>query len=103
MNIEVKAVGFAIDDEERAIIDKKIERFHKNAEHLNDLIFTFTKEGAGIKAEAVINFKGGPRGHLDEFDHDLRTALDKLVDKAQVKITKEKEKSTDKRVSDVQH
>ncbi|MDR1231971.1 MAG: ribosome-associated translation inhibitor RaiA [Spirochaetaceae bacterium] len=98
MNIEVKAVGFSISDEEREIIDKKIERFQKSAEHVNDLIFTFTKEGAGIKAEVVINFKGGPRGHLDELDHDLRTALDKLVDKAQVKITKEKEKSTDRRL-----
>jgi ribosomal subunit interface protein len=98
MNIEVKAVGFAMTDEEKQIVDKKIERFQKNTEHLTDLVFTFTKEGAGIKAEAVINFKGGPRGHLDELDFDLRTALDKLVDKVQVKITKEKEKSIDKRL-----
>jgi ribosomal subunit interface protein len=98
MNIEVKAVGFIMTDEEKQIVDKKIERFQKSAEYLTDLIFTFTKEGAGIKAEAVINFKGGPRGHLDEFDHDIRTALDKLVDKVQVKITKEKEKSIDKRL-----
>jgi putative sigma-54 modulation protein len=98
MNLEVKAVGFTITDEEKQIIDKKIERFQKNEEHLTDLIFTFTKEGASIKAEAVINFKGGPRGHLEELDHDLRTALDKLVDKVHIKITKEKEKSTAKRL-----
>ncbi|MDR0639972.1 MAG: HPF/RaiA family ribosome-associated protein [Spirochaetaceae bacterium] len=97
MNIEVKSVGFAMTDEEKQIIDKKIERFKKNGEHLTDLIFTFTKEGAAIKAEAVINFKGGPRGHLDELDYDLRTATDKLVDKVQIKITKEKEKHTPKR------
>jgi putative sigma-54 modulation protein len=97
MNLEVKAVGFTMTDEEKQIVDKKVERFKKNEEHLTDLIFTFTKEGAGIKAEAVINFKGGPRGHLDEFDHDLRTAADKLVDKVQVKITREKEKATDRR------
>ncbi|MDR1469557.1 MAG: HPF/RaiA family ribosome-associated protein [Spirochaetaceae bacterium] len=98
MNIEVKAVGFAMTDEEKQIIDKKIERFRKSEEHLIDLIFTFTKEGAAIKAEAVINFKGGSRGHLDELDYDLRTAADKLVDKVQIKITKEKEKHTLKRV-----
>jgi putative sigma-54 modulation protein len=98
MNLEVKAVGFTITDEEKQIIDKKIERFQKSEEHLTDLIFTCPKEGASIKAEAVINFKGGPRGHLDELDHDLRTALDKLVDKVQIKITKEKEKSTAKRL-----
>jgi putative sigma-54 modulation protein len=97
MNLDVKAVGFTITDEEKQIIDKKIERFQKNEEHLTDLIFTFTKEGPGIKAEAVINFKGGSRGHLEELDHDLRTALDKLVDKVQIKITKEKEKLTSKR------
>jgi ribosomal subunit interface protein len=97
MNIEVKSVGFALTDEEKDIIDKKIERFRKNEEHLTDLIFSFTKEGAAIKAEAVINFKGGPRGHLDELDYDLRAATDKLVDKVQIKITKEKEKLTSKR------
>jgi ribosomal subunit interface protein len=84
-------------DEEKQIIDKKIDRFRKSAEHLTDLIFTFTKEGAAIKAEAVINFKGGPRGHLDELDYDLRTATDKLVDKVQIKITKEKEKHAPRR------
>jgi putative sigma-54 modulation protein len=98
MNLEVKAVGFTLTDEEKEIVDKKIERFRKNEEHLTDLIFTFTKEGASIKAEAVINFKGGPRGHLDELDYDIRAAVDKLVDKVQVKITKEKEKSTAKRL-----
>ncbi|MDR0760578.1 MAG: HPF/RaiA family ribosome-associated protein, partial [Treponema sp.] len=88
---------FAMTDEEKQIIDKKIDRFRKSAEHLTDLIFTFTKEGAAIKAEAVINFKGGPRGHLDELDYDLRTATDKLVDKVQIKITKEKEKHAPRR------
>jgi ribosomal subunit interface protein len=97
MNIEVKSVGFAMTDDEKQIIDKKIERFRKNEEHLTDLIFTFTKEGAAVKAEAVINFKGGPRGHLDELDYDLRTAADKLVDKVQIKITKEKDKIVSKR------
>jgi ribosomal subunit interface protein len=98
MNLEVKSVGFTMSEEERAIVDKKIERFKKNEEYLIDLIFTFTKEGGGsIKAEAVANFKGGARGHLDETDHDLRTAADKLIDKLQVKITREKEKAAPKR------
>jgi putative sigma-54 modulation protein len=97
MNLEVKSVGFTMSDDERQFVDKKIERFKKNEDYLTSLVFTFAKEGPDIKAEAVAHFKWGPNGHLAEVDHDLKAAVDKLVDKLQVKITKEKEKAADKR------
>jgi ribosomal subunit interface protein len=97
MNLEIKSVGFSMSDEEKQFIDKKAERFRKSEEHLTDLIFSFTKEGPNIKAEAVVNFRWGLRGHVAETDHDFKAAADKLVDRLQVKITKEKEKAEEKR------
>ena len=96
MNIEMKAVHFTLNNETREYMEKKIARI-KNAENMIvDLLFTFTKEKE-FTAEAKVNFRWGVSIHQSEHDFELNPAIDKLMDKLNANIKKEKEKIKDKR------
>ena len=96
MNTEIKAVHFSLDNGTRELLEKKIDKIH-NAENLIvDLLFTMTK-GKDFSAEATVNFRWGVSAHLKENDFDLNAAIEKLMDKLNAKIAKEKEKIKEKR------
>lgn len=96
MNTEIKAVHFSMHEKSRAYLDKKLERLDYARDHVIDLLLTFTKEKA-FKAEATINFRWGTQAHIMEDDFELEPAMDKLIDKVQQKISKEKEKVQEKK------
>ena len=96
MNIEIKAVHFTLRDDTREYLDKKIARIHNAENMIVDLIITLTKEKE-FSAEALVNFRWGVSIHQKEHDFDLNPAIDKLMDKLNQNITKEKEKVKDKR------
>ena len=74
----------------------KIERL-KNAENMIvDLIITIKKE-KDFDVESTVNFRWGVSIHVAEKDFDLIKAIDKMIDKLETKITKEKEKMKEKR------
>jgi putative sigma-54 modulation protein len=56
-----------------------------------DLLFTITKDKE-FSAEVTVNFSWGNTIHLKENDFELNPAIDKLMDKLDAKIAKEKEK-----------
>jgi putative sigma-54 modulation protein len=60
-----------------------------------DLIVTIKKEKE-FEAEATVNFRWGVSIHVKENDFELTPAIDKMIDKLESKITKEKEKVKDK-------
>jgi putative sigma-54 modulation protein len=60
-----------------------------------DLLITLTKEKE-FAAEATVNFRWGVSIHVKDNDFDLNAAIDKLIDKLEAKIIKEKEKVKDK-------
>ena len=96
MNTEIKAVHFSLDNETREHLEKKIDKIH-NAENLIvDLLFTLTR-GKDFSAEATVNFRWGVSAHLKENDFDLNAAIEKLLDKLEAKVSKEKEKVKEKR------
>jgi len=96
MNTEIKAVHFSLDNETREHLEKKIDKIH-NAENLIvDLLFTLTR-GKDFSAEATVNFRWGVSAHLKENDFDLNAAIEKLLDKLEAKVNKEKEKVKEKR------
>jgi putative sigma-54 modulation protein len=97
MNIEVKAVHFTLKDDGREYLDKKIARIHNAENMIVDLIVTLGKEAADFTAEANVNFRWGVSIHVREQEHDLLPAIDKMIDKLEAKITKEKEKAQEKR------
>jgi putative sigma-54 modulation protein len=96
MNLDVKAVHFALDDEAKEYLNRKVERIHNAENMLIDLRFTLTK-GKDFEAEATVNFRWGVSVHVKEHDFELLPAIDKLMDRLDAKISKEKEKVKEKR------
>jgi putative sigma-54 modulation protein len=96
MNTEIKAVHFSLDNETRELLEKKIDKIHNAENMIIDLLFTMTKN-KDFSAEVTVNFRWGVSAHLKENDFDLHTAIDKLMDKLNAKIAKEKEKIKEKR------
>ncbi len=95
MNIEVKAVHFTLREGTREYLDKKITRIPNAENMIIDLLFTFTKEKDFV-VEATINFRWGVSVHVKDEDFDLDEAIDKLMNKLEQKVIKEKEKVKDK-------
>jgi putative sigma-54 modulation protein len=96
MNTDIKAIHFALRDETREYLDKKLKRIHNAENMIVDLLITLTHEKE-FSAEATINFRWGVSIHVKETDFDLHPAIDKLLDKLDAKIVKEKEKAEAKR------
>ena len=96
MNTEIKAVHFSLHDETRDYLEKKISRIPNAENMIVDLLFTLTKEKE-FAAEVTVNFRWGVSIHQKENDFELIPAIDKLMDKLDAKIAKEKEKVKEKR------
>jgi putative sigma-54 modulation protein len=97
MNIEIKAVHFTLRDDAREYLNKKIDRIHNAENMIIDLIITLTKESKDFSAEATVNFRWGFSIHLKENDFELNPAIDKMMDKLETQVTKEKDKVKEKR------
>jgi putative sigma-54 modulation protein len=96
MNLDIKAVHFTMHDDAKEYLDKKIERLHNAENMIVDLMITIKKE-KDFDAEATVNFRWGVSVHVKEADFELTKAIDKMIDKLEAKITKEKEKVKEKR------
>jgi putative sigma-54 modulation protein len=96
MNTEIKAVHFTLNEDVKEYLNKKIERIHNAENMIVDLIVTLTEE-KDFGAEATVNFRWGVSIHVKEHDFELAPAIDKMMDKLETKITKEKEKVKEKR------
>jgi putative sigma-54 modulation protein len=96
MNTEIRTVHFTMHDSTREYLDKKLERIAYAKDLVTDLLFVFTKEKI-FKAECTINFRWGSQAHLLEEDFELNESIDKLMDKVEHKISKEKEKVQEKK------
>jgi len=96
MNTEIKAVHFSLSNETREYLEKKIARLHNAENMIVDLLFTLTKE-KNFSAEVSVNFRWGVSSRLKEQDFELNPAIDKLIDKLDSKIAKEKDKVKEKR------
>ena len=96
MNTEIKAVHFTLNDDVKSYLNKKIERIHNAENMLVDLLITIKKE-KNFDAEATVNFRWGVSVHIKEEDFEITTAVDKMMDKLEAKVIKEKEKVKEKR------
>jgi putative sigma-54 modulation protein len=96
MNTEIKAIRFTLHDDAKEYINKKLERIRNAENMIVDLIVAIKKE-KDFDAEATVNFRWGVTIHVTESDYDLTAAIDKMMDKLEAKITKEKEKVKEKR------
>jgi putative sigma-54 modulation protein len=96
MNVEIKSIHFTLGDDTKEYVDKKITRIHNAENMIIDLIIKVSKDSSTFIAEANVNFKWGASAHVKEHDFDLTAAIDKMIDKLEIKITKEKEKNQGK-------
>ncbi|MDR2143628.1 MAG: ribosome-associated translation inhibitor RaiA [Treponema sp.] len=96
MNIDIKAVHFTLRDDAREYVERKIDRIHNAENMIVDLRVTLTKD-KDFTAEATVNFRWGVSVHIKEHDFELNPAIDKLMDKLEQKVVKEKEKVKEKR------
>jgi putative sigma-54 modulation protein len=83
-------------DDAKEYLNKKIERLRNAEGMIVDLIISIKKE-KDFDAEATVNFRWGVSVHVKETDFELTKAIDKMIDKLEAKITKEKEKVKEKR------
>ena len=96
MNLEIKSLQFSLHDDAKEYLNKKLERIRNAENMLVDMIITIKKEKDFV-AEASVNFRWGISIHVSENDFELTKAMDKMIDKLEAKITKEKEKVKEKR------
>ena len=96
MNLDIKAIHFSLHEDAKEYLNKKIERIRNAESMIVDLIITIKKE-KDFNAEAKVNFRWGVSIHVQESDFELTRAIDKMIDKLEAKITKEKEKVKEKR------
>lgn len=96
MNLEIKAVHFSLHDDAKEYLNKKLERLHNAENMIVDLLITIKKD-KDFLAEATANFRWGVSIHVSETEPELLPAIDKMIDKLEHKITKEKEKVKEKR------
>jgi len=96
MNTEIKALHFTMHDDAKEYLNKKLERIHNAENMIVDLIVTIKKE-KDFDAEANVNLRWGVSVHVKESDFEITKAIDKMIDKLESKIIKEKEKVKEKR------
>ena len=96
MNKEIKALHFNMSEDARDYLSKKIDRIHNAENMIVDLLVTIKKE-KDFEADATVNFRWGVSIHVRENDFELISAIDKMMDKLNAKIIKEKEKVKEKR------
>jgi putative sigma-54 modulation protein len=96
MNIDIKAIHFTLGDDAKEYLNGKIARIHNAENMIVDLLITLTKD-KDFEAEATVNFRWGVSIHVKEHEFELTPAIDKLMDRLDAKIIKEKEKVKEKR------
>jgi putative sigma-54 modulation protein len=95
MNIDIKGVHVEITDKIREYIYKKLPRLDFVSEHIIDLLVFLSQEGSQHSFEATINFRWGISNHMRVKSFDIFEGIDKLFDKLELKVLKEKNKIQD--------
>ncbi len=98
MNLEIKGIHVEITDKIREYIDKKMPRLDFAKDHLIDLLLHFSHEKSMYRLEANLNFRWGHSIHVGSDGFDIFEGIDKLFDKMEQKILKEKKKIQDHKV-----
>ncbi len=92
MNIEIKGVHYDVSKNTKEHMEKKLKKLEYTKDIIIDLLFTITRVKNGYTVESNINFRWGVRVHLKVESFELFEGIDKLFEKIEHKVTKEKEK-----------
>lgn len=98
MNIDVRSVHFDLGEATSSYLKTKLERIDYAKDMIVDLTVLFTKDSTkNYRIEATASFRWGVRAHVEETSFDIASGIDKLIDRLDQKITKEKEKVQEKK------
>jgi putative sigma-54 modulation protein len=100
MNTEIKTLHFSQGDDADGIkqfIEKKMRRLHNADNIIVNITISVSKDAQVFVAEANVSFRWSVSVTVKESDHDAHAAVDKMFDKLDAKVTKEKEKAQSKR------
>jgi putative sigma-54 modulation protein len=96
MTTETRAVHFSMEEKDKEYLSKKLERLHYAQDLIVTLSFVFTKDKT-YKGECTVAFRWGTSAHVEDDDFELHAAIDKMFDRLENKISKEKEKIQQKK------
>ena len=94
MTVDVRSVHFDLGEASKAYLMGKLDRIGYAKDMIVDLIFVITKD-KDFKLEATASFRWGIQAHVEEHDFEVNPGIDKLMDRLEQKISKEKEKIQD--------
>ena len=90
MNINLQAVKFTLDEDQKTFVHKKFERIKYAEDIIVDVLCTI-KFDKKFTYECTVNFKGGT-AHVSTEDYDFNAGVNKLMDILDQKVRKEKDK-----------
>ncbi len=95
MNVSTSAVGFVLDEDQIALIHKKLDRIKYAEDLIVDLIIK-VKADKKYFFESTVNFRWGAVAHVSADDYDFVACLNKMMDVLDQKVKKEKDKIQEK-------
>jgi putative sigma-54 modulation protein len=95
INFELSGIHVDVDEKLRDYFSKKLHRIEFASGYLIDLLFKIRKEKKGYTLESTFNLKWGNSGHVSVDCFEIHEGVDKLFDKIELKIKKEKTKIQD--------
>ena len=87
MNINLQAVKFTLDEDQKTFVHKKFERIKYAEDLIVDVLCTI-KFDKKFTYECTVNFKGGT-AHVSTEDYDFKAGVNKLMDVLDQKVRKE--------------
>lgn len=96
MPLQITGRHVEITEGQKEYIEKKIQRFRRMFDRIDEMAFTLTAERHQIIVEA--HFRAGTiHAVTKSADADAKAAIDAVVDKIEVQITKAKKKRSEKK------
>ena len=92
MNFELKGIHLEISENVKDYIDKKLPRLEFAENLIMELPLHISKDGSGYKLESTIHFRWGNVTRIGISSFNIFEGVDKLFDKIEMKINKEKVK-----------
>lgn len=92
MEVDIRGVHYEITEEDRELIDKKLEKIGFAEDSLVSIHFAILKDKSRFESEATLHFRWGNQIIIHVTDYHLHDGLDKLFKKMKMSVTKEKER-----------
>ncbi len=100
MQINVSGHHVDVTDSLRSYVETKLDKLERHYDRITNMQVILSVEKQRQKAESTVRISGGER-YADAESDDLYTAVDKLADKLDRQLIKQKEKMKDHKQKEV--